>query len=80
MPARKWYRWTIEGFGAFPIDMLRYDCCFPERESEDSYVIGQSHYPGLDERWTVRVLSHKPQPTLRRWESFLCRVTKVEVL
>lgn len=29
------YHFTVEGRGSFPVDMLRYDCCWPRRESED---------------------------------------------
>lgn len=31
----KLHEFTVEGCGTFPVDMLRYDQCWPRRESQD---------------------------------------------
>lgn len=70
------YESTVAGRVAFPIDMLRYDRCFPATE-QDSVQIGHS----LDRRLqasdgvypaplrSVRVISERLL-TSARWESF----------
>ncbi len=66
---------TVEGRGAFPVDMLRYDSCYPS-SSEDvlSMMIG----PG-DERYLksrkVTLRTDSGEVTPERWASFLWRVT-----
>jgi hypothetical protein len=75
--------YTVTGSGEFPVDMLRYDCSYPQRES-DSHAIAMS---GLDaagegER-TVQLRrefdtatdAKRWYPTEGRWESFTWRVT-----
>ncbi len=68
----------VEGTGTFPVDMLRYDACFPATE-EDSHRIRASH----DEvkRWIIFVKKHTSPKfnkgavwSTARWESFRCRV------
>lgn len=73
------YEFTVESaHDMFPIDMLRYDCCWPKSESKDSVAITVS----LDSR--AFRLRHVPQsitlvglrePTAGRWESFGWKVT-----
>jgi hypothetical protein len=71
------------GFRPFPIDMLRYERCFPFREVEDSKAICDSIREDLEEeprenpdrpprrvqvaRWTDR---KNLMPNVERWESF----------
>lgn len=65
-------QFEVQGRGPFPLDMLRYDRCFPASES-DSHVIGVTHTPGYrDEAKTIRLTMADPkrQPTAARWESF----------
>ena len=40
-------RFTVVGTGPFPMDMLRYDCCYPAR-SQDAMEIGLSLARGSD--------------------------------
>lgn len=46
---------TVSGQGRFPVDMFRYDRCFPASEN-DSYLIMDtfSRYS----HWTVKVAKH----------------------
>lgn len=68
----------VVGNGAFPLDMLRYDACFP-RGSEDAARIGDT----LDRDYRVKHRNSEPiklthysstskwMPTKDRWSSFL---------
>lgn len=66
----KFHEFVVEGRGEFPFDMLRYDHCWPKRESED--VVNMAPYPrGSLYRETRRVtLVGLREPTVGRWESF----------
>lgn len=69
----KLYRSTFQGKGHFPIDMLRYDACWPS-SPDDVYqlLVGHSQFsnPGfLDTERKVTVSSHR-RPTDGRWRSF----------
>lgn len=59
---RKYYVVTVEGYGQFPIDMLRYDAAFPHTE-EDSYRI-------MEQGKRVVNLLTQVAPTIPRWRSF----------
>jgi hypothetical protein len=54
----------VEGSGAFPVDMLRYDGCWPYRE-EDATVMKES---GL--RRVMMQAANPAAPTDGRWASF----------
>jgi len=58
-----YYRYNLKGFGAFPVDMLRYDQCWPFREIDLAMMCRGS---GVRE---VRVMGLNV-PTLARWRSF----------
>ena len=58
----KLYRFEVTGRGAFPVDMLRYDSCYP------SGTISASDILGTDLR-TVSFYFHR-KPTVARWDSF----------
>jgi hypothetical protein len=45
----KTLRYTVEGRCAFPIDMLRYDCCWPATE-QDANQIESINDPMVDSR------------------------------
>jgi hypothetical protein len=72
----KTYRttFTVRGAYPFPIDMLRYDRCVPEHET-DSCTIAASHFRGgTDGPFSVS-LAHECErknwtPTEGRWNSF----------
>lgn len=69
-PIRSLCEFTVEGRGSFPIDMLRYDSCWPAREGSDSFEIEASFRPrsGTGKR-KVRLVGTR-EPTIGRWESF----------
>jgi hypothetical protein len=77
----KKYYFTVTGRGAFPLDMLRYDGCYPVHP-EDVDQIQQS----LDPRWRrdrkeafkIRMATYKQIPTKERWSSFIWHVTDIE--
>jgi hypothetical protein len=66
---------TVRGRGNFPVDMLRYDSCYPKSES-DSFVILRTLNEDLRERVEVVImkLADHALPssvwTEARWESF----------
>lgn len=62
----------------FPIDMLRYDSCWPTT-SEDVRLISNSFdlEEALPRRITVSLSTASPSaPTEGRWESFMWRVER----
>lgn len=69
----KLFEFTVQSYDEFPLDMLRYDRCWPKRESEDVISIKRS----MDVRWRrlhngpfqVTLVGYK-QPTAARWQSF----------
>ena len=61
---------TVSGIGRFPMDMLRYDHCWP-RHSEDARIILETVSEDMrNKRWTVQVVSHIQAFTVARWMSF----------
>ena len=67
----KIFRYTVEGLGAFPTDMLRYDQSWPAEETPLPLSL-----PVMG-RWTVRLRGLR-SPSLGRWDSFLCKVTEID--
>jgi hypothetical protein len=63
----------VEGKGSFPIDMLRYDLCWPAT-GEDSSMIEAVVHPRLTRQ--IRMRGLKP-PTVARWASFGWTVVEV---
>lgn len=69
------HRFQVRGAGIVPFDMLRYDCCFPNSEGEDSAKLEAATFPGGKReayvvtlcRWSDR---RDWQPTADRWRSF----------
>jgi len=64
------YKWTftVIGHGTFPLDMLRYDACYPidsESVSGLEYDRDNRHEPRK-----VQLRSHLNSPTNARWASF----------
>ena len=72
---------TVEGTYPFPVDMLRYDQCWPSRESEDSVQLSEAMMlrktsdPNRKRR--VRLTTNAiNRPTVGRWESFGWKVVE----
>ncbi len=83
------FRFTVEGTGQFPFDMLRYDACFPLNENEANSLVypdhtgrhGANRNPDALGRRSFRLQRVSPNPsgpTERRWESFGWHVTACE--
>ena len=66
----------------FPVDMLRYDECWPEREGNDSAKIEKSFTDPPMSKVVVRVKtrtnSKTPPWTVDRWRSFNAIITHIE--
>jgi hypothetical protein len=73
---------TVKGNGEFPLDMLRYDMCFPESQ-EDATIIANSFQSAMFEHWHVTIGRHirvkNDKPTIDRWHSFGCKVENIKV-
>ena len=72
---------VIKGKGDFPIDMLRYDDCFPATES-DSYAIAKT-FDSYGEweicvKKQVRTYSKVRDWTNGRWASFGCSMESIQ--
>lgn len=75
---------TVEGSGAFPIDMLRYDACVPDGQEDVNKIwidYDQEKERGLRQ---VNLRMYTPSDgrqgaTHARWQSFLWRVVREEV-
>lgn len=62
---------VVEGRGAFPIDMLRHDSCWPHTSSDASQIEHAS------DRRRITLLTDNPAyPTVGRWNSFLWSVVE----
>lgn len=63
---------SVKGFGFFPLDMLRYDSCFPDTQ-EDVEKIDNSNMEVSGRSRTVKLRRNIPrriQPSIARWNSF----------
>lgn len=81
MAAIRIIRFTVEGTGTFPFDMLRYDAAWPA-SSEDAIALDHENWrshPKAGDRYSVKLLSHGPAITPDRWRSFGWTVTAQEV-
>jgi len=75
---------VVAGRGDFPMDMLRYDECWPQ-DTSDASLIARSLYEGVNAdgrlgEWVIRLRrfsEHKIGPTVARWESFGWKVTEI---
>lgn len=64
-------KFTVRGSGPFPIDMLRYDYCWPATEQDSGLI----QCDRMTERMTrgvriSRVVEQGKVPTDARWQSF----------
>src|SRR5678816_4294668 len=69
MPVNKLYEYEVEGKLSFPVDMLRYDACWPASTESALEIVSERPHEGCH----VRLRSHYP-PTEARWESFGWRI------
>ncbi len=76
-------QFKVTGCGAFPLDMLRYDACYPATQDDVDNLAASSELAlqGCTRTYTLhrRQLLKSETPTVKRWESFLwsCRVMNV---
>lgn len=63
---------SVTGTFQFPVDMLRYDACFPADETQSAYIESTRHAPALPV--TVRLARYTRRDmapvTPDRWKSF----------
>ncbi len=86
MPRKLEYKWhhmakvTIPPGGQFPVDMLRYDSCFPVRTVDALNLVERAE----EERevYVARASESKKEPgwTVGRWRSFLVQIEPVDSL
>ena len=76
--------YTVTGTGTFPVDMLRYECSYPQRES-DSAAIEMDGYTAAGEgprdvrlvrEFDTAADANRWRATHGRWESFTWNVTR----
>jgi hypothetical protein len=63
----KLHRWSVKGNGPFPLDMLRYDSCWPLTSYDVELMAGNVK---VEEPTEVHMVSLSGPPTTGRWESF----------
>lgn len=66
----------------FPVDMLRYDGCFPHSEVDATKIsrnLREHNYP-LEVKIGRYIDNRHSKPTEGRWESFGCTIKDVETL
>lgn len=71
MSGRRLHIFSVTGKGRFPLDMLRYDQCWP-RAAEDAEAIGMN-LSSLNPREVTSVIllvAWAHGPTIDRWRSF----------
>ncbi len=75
----KYHRFEVEGQGAFPVDMLRYDSCWPD-STDDALKISAHRADGKEcvERRRVTLVTVERLNCVvdGRWQSFNWRVVK----
>ena len=76
---------TVQGIGNFPIDMLRYDCCFPQGSEDVGQIVYSADYhlraDALLKKvpFKVTLVCASGRYTPGRWSSFGWKVTRVEI-
>lgn len=60
----KLFRYTVEGQGELPHDMLRYDSAWPEQETDAALL---AHH---QRQYRVITILGLRTPTVERWQSF----------
>ena len=80
--AKRYYQtFIVETAFQFPIDMLRYDACFPSSEMDSGYIIGSltNFKRPIRVRISRWIQGKAPKPTIGRWESFGCKISEIEI-
>ena len=73
----------VRGSGRFPIDMLRYDCCYPKHSADVCNIELTPENDGYFKTRTVELVKiHQEKQyngiTFDRWASFTWTVTEME--
>lgn len=75
----KMTHFTVEGKGRFPLDMLRYDCCWPKTPN-DATVMTEHFVEFRSDLCRVSLSAASVNaPTLGRWKSYGWPVVDVVV-
>jgi hypothetical protein len=69
---KKFWTFVVEGQGAFPTDMLRYDRCTPYQQEDVHWMTGTAPRSAM-------MVSHVGEPTPARWASFGWTVDMIKV-
>lgn len=69
------FRFTVQGKRNFPIDMLRYDACFPRNSWDAAEITTSMEYSNIsdaDRKIQLEKVTSNPnwKPTEGRWDSF----------
>jgi len=68
---------TVEGIGKFPVDMLRYDMCWPKTQQDAINLTPLEPHVGYTVKRQVTLVGIKDtSPTVDRWASFGWEVTR----
>lgn len=59
----------VKGVGIFPVDMLRYDECWPATSDDATELACNLSGDDPLATWTIELMSAK-KPTVNRWKSF----------
>jgi hypothetical protein len=75
------YKFTVRSKYPFPMDMLRYDRCYPAT-AQTAHDMATSMTHGHDEPVEYEMIGAQGfgGPTSARWESFMFKVTSVETI
>ncbi len=75
-------QFTVEGMGTFPIDMLRYDRCWPRTGADAAMVQEEHRTAGGRATRHVDIVTHvrpgQSWPTIDRWRSYGWLVTMID--
>lgn len=75
------HKFKVQGRGHFPIDMLRYDSCFPYSGTDSGEI--QSRLERRPAEGVIELGAYHNKnwkPTTGRWDSFLWKVIEHTVL
>lgn len=64
------FKFTVEGSGPFPFDMLRYDQCWPATENDSAKIERTTRRGAHSRAETIRLASNIDRTTGARWVSF----------
>lgn len=69
-------RFTVEGHGSFPMDMLRYDMCWPIDAAAVDQLSMEPVNPDYFKTRQVKLCSSCSRITINRWMSFGWKVVE----